>query len=55
MDLSSLSGGKAPAQEQRPVFEYTAQAASPIVSGEVKLAISDTALSSTWLRYPLPK
>ncbi len=45
MDLSSLSGGKAPAQEQRPVFEYTAQAASPIVSGEVKLAISDTALS----------
>ncbi len=45
MDLSSLSGGKAPAQEQRPVFEYTAQAASPIVSGEVKLAISDTALT----------
>ena len=45
MDLSSLMGGKAPEQEQQPAFEYTAQAASPLISGEVKLTISETALT----------
>ena len=41
MDLSSLTGVGKPEQEQKPSFEYTAQAASSVVSGEVKLTIGE--------------
>ena len=44
MDVSSLTGGKAPEQET-PAVEYRAQAASPFVNGEVRLTISENALS----------
>ncbi|MDR0875397.1 MAG: hypothetical protein LBN12_04225 [Clostridiales Family XIII bacterium] len=47
MDVSSLMGGGDPAQE--PAFEYTAQASSPLVSGEVKLVIGENALTFTAL------
>jgi hypothetical protein len=51
MDISSLTGGgvAGPTPEPEPAFEYTAQAASPFVSGEVKLAIGERALSFTAL------
>jgi hypothetical protein len=35
-------GDNAPKQEQKPTIEYTAQAASPLVSGKVKLTIGET-------------
>jgi hypothetical protein len=50
MDLSSLMGGGKPSEkEQKPAMEYTAQAASPIVNGEVKMTIGENALTVTAL------
>ena len=45
MDLSNLTGAGAPKEEQKPVIEYTAQTASPLVKGEAKLVITDKALT----------
>ena len=47
MDISSLTGenGGTPEQEKDNVVEYTAQAASSLVSGEVKMTIGDNALT----------
>ena len=50
MDISSLiSGGSAPGQDSTPAIEYAAQAASPIVSGDVRMAIGKDALIVTAL------
>ena len=50
MDLSSLmGGGKPPEKEQTPALEYTAQAVSPLVNGEVKLAVDEDGLAVTAL------
>jgi hypothetical protein len=43
MDTSQLMG--APEKNEQPAFEYTAQAASPYVTGEVTLKIGENALS----------
>lgn len=45
MDLSSLRGGGSFKQDQKPAVEYMAHGASPFVNGEVKIAISDNALT----------
>jgi hypothetical protein len=45
MDLSSIRGGDPLKQKQKPAIEYTAQVASSFVNGEVKLTISDNALT----------
>ncbi len=45
MDLSSLTGGKASKQEQKPALEYTAQAASLMGKDEAKLTIGEDALT----------
>ena len=50
MDLSTIvGGGKSPDQEQKPAIEYTAQAASSLVNGEVKLTIGDNAFTAAAL------
>ncbi|MDR0293677.1 MAG: zinc ribbon domain-containing protein [Oscillospiraceae bacterium] len=49
MDLSALMGGNAPKKEQKPATEYTAQAASSLVNGEIKMTIGDNALTVTAL------
>jgi hypothetical protein len=51
MDLSTQTGGvgNAPEKEAEPAFEYTAQAASALIAGEVKLKIGENALSATAL------
>jgi hypothetical protein len=49
MDLSSILGGAPPEQAQKPAVEYTAQAASPAVRGEVTLTIGENALTVTAL------
>ncbi|MCL2358454.1 hypothetical protein [Candidatus Bathycorpusculum sp.] len=43
MDLSNIKSGGSPKQAQS-AMEYVAQAASPLINGEVKLTISDNAL-----------
>lgn len=48
MDFPASTGGN-PEQKQEPVIEYTAQADSPLVNGEVKLTINETALLITAL------
>ena len=49
MDLSSLMGVNKHEEEQKASFEYTAQTASPIVSGEVKLTIEENSVTITSL------
>ena len=49
MNLSNIMSGGTPKQEQSPSLEYTAQAVSPIVNGEVKLTIGVNALNATAL------
>ena len=52
MDLSGIAGGgssKAAEKAQAPAIEYTAQAASPLINGEVKMVIGDSALTVTAL------
>ena len=49
MDLTTLTGDKPSKTEQEPAIEYTAQATSPLVSGEVKLRIGEAALTVTAL------
>jgi hypothetical protein len=45
MDPSSLRSDGSPKQAQKPVITYTAQSVSSLVNGEVKLTISDNALT----------
>lgn len=47
--MSTLAEGVTAEDEQSSAVEYTAQAASPIVSGEVKMTIGDNALSAVSL------
>ena len=49
MDLSSLSGGGKQPEQAPPPMEYTAQLTSPLLSGEVKLAVGEDALAATGL------
>ena len=49
MNLSHEFGGKTSDQEQKPAIEYTAQAASPVVNGEVKLTFDDAAVTAASL------
>ena len=50
VDLTSLTdGGKPPEKEQAPALEYTAQAASTLVNGEVKLTVDEDVLAVTAL------
>ena len=49
MTISSPAGGNTAGQAQKPALEYTAQAASPLVNGEVKLTIGGKALAVTAL------
>jgi hypothetical protein len=44
-----MGGGKPPEKEQKPAIEYTAQATTPLVNGEVKLTIGETALTAAAL------
>ena len=46
MDLSPFFGERTQTRSRAAGIEYTAQAASPIVSGEVRMTISDRALSA---------
>ncbi|MCL2513230.1 MAG: zinc ribbon domain-containing protein [Oscillospiraceae bacterium] len=48
MDLESIMDGGTP-EEQKPAVEYTAQVASPLVSGEAKLKIGEKALTAAAL------
>lgn len=48
MELLNHMSGK-PKQEQKPAIEYTAQAASPLICGEVKLTVDEKALLMTAL------
>ena len=45
MDVSSLKGGNTTANDTKPAVEYTAQVASPAISGEVKMTIGDNGLT----------
>ena len=49
MDKSSLIGGDVTSPGQKNVIEYTAQAASPIMDGEVKLTIGENSFTATAL------
>jgi hypothetical protein len=44
-----MGGGEPSEKEQAPAIEYTAQAASPLVSGEVKMTIGENSLTVTAL------
>jgi predicted DNA-binding protein (UPF0251 family) len=46
VDLSAMmGGGNPPDKAEQPKFEYTAQAASRLVSGEVKLSIGENSFT----------
>jgi len=49
MDLSSFTDSGMSDNEQQPAFEYTAQAVSQIINGEVKITIADNAFTMTAL------
>ncbi len=45
MDISSVMGSNTAQEKEQPLFEYTAQALSSVVNGEVKLTIGENALA----------
>jgi len=47
MDLSSIVGSTTSGQEEKPVVEYKAQAASPFITGEVRLTVLENTLAAT--------
>lgn len=50
MDISSLMGGnKPPEAEKAPALEYSAQAVSPLINGEVNLTVGEGGLAATGL------